>query len=181
LIFIFRSLDFFYLGINSLYNNQALNSSGCNYLVEELDVIDRTILNMLQQDARVPFSTIAQKLSVSEATIRYRVKQLEKTKVIKNYTTLLSPAKVGFSTTGIMMVKIDPEKFDSAADQIGAQPETYHVFQNTGEYDVVSVVHTRDLEHLSELRKRVQAIAGVRDVTVSAATRIIKIKTSFDL
>ncbi|NLF87644.1 Lrp/AsnC family transcriptional regulator [Candidatus Bathyarchaeota archaeon] len=150
-------------------------------MVEELDVIDRTILNMLQQDARVPFSTIAQKLSVSEATIRYRVKQLEKTKVIKNYTTLLSPAKVGFSTTGIMMVKIDPEKFDSAADQIGAQPETYHVFQNTGEYDVVSVVHTRDLEHLSELRKRVQAIAGVRDVTVSAATRIIKIKTSFDL
>jgi DNA-binding Lrp family transcriptional regulator len=136
---------------------------------------------MLQKDARVPFSKIAETIGVSEATIRYRVKQLEKSKVIKTYTTLLNPAKVGYFTTGIMMVKIDPEKFDSAADQIGAQPETYHVFQNTGEYDIVSVVHTRDLEHLSELRKRVQSIAGVRDVTVSAATRIIKIKTSFDL
>lgn len=150
-------------------------------MAEELDAVDRTILNMLQQDARVPFSTIAEKLGVSEATIRYRVKQLEKSKVIKNYTTLLTPSKVGFSTTGIMMVKIDHAKFDSAAEQIGNLPETYHVFQNTGEYDIVSVVHTRDLEHLSELRKKVLSIQGVRDVTVSAATRIIKIKTSFDL
>jgi DNA-binding Lrp family transcriptional regulator len=150
-------------------------------LAEEIDAIDRTILNMLQQDARVPFSKIAEKIGVSEATIRYRVKQLEKSKVIKNYTTLLNPPKVGFSTTGIMMVKIDHENFDSAAEQIGNLPETYHVFQNTGEYDIISVVHTHDLAHLSELRKKVQSIVGVRDVTVSAATRIIKINTSFDL
>ena len=148
---------------------------------EELDCIDRTILNMLQQNARVPFSTIAACLGISEATVRYRVKQLEKTKIIKNYTTLLSPPKVGFSTTGIMMVKLDNEKFDDAAKQISDLPEAYHVFQNTGEYDIVSVVHTRDLAHLGELRKRVQGIEGVREVTVSAATRIIKIKTSFDL
>ncbi len=151
------------------------------YLSEQLDAVDRTILNMLQNDARVSFSKIAETIGVSEATVRYRVKQLEKSRVIKTYTTLLTPTKVGYSTTGIMMVKIDSEKFESAAQQIGELPEAYHVFQSTGEYDIVSVVHTRDLEHLSELRKRVQSIAGVRDVTVSAATRIIKIKTSFDL
>ena len=94
---------------------------------------------------------------------------------------MLDPAKVGFSTTGIMMVKIDPTLFEQAAKQIGDLAEAYHVFQNTGEFDIVSVVHTRNLEHLSELRKKVQMIPGVRDVTVSAATRVIKIKTSFDL
>jgi len=150
-------------------------------LDEQLDATDRTILNMLQQDARVPFSKIAACLGISEATVRYRVKRLEKERIIKNFTTLLSPPKVGFSTTGIMMVKLNNEKFDSAAQQISDLPEAYHVFQNTGEYDIISVVHTRDLEHLSELRKKVQAIPGVREVTVSAATRIIKIKTSFDL
>jgi Lrp/AsnC family transcriptional regulator for asnA, asnC and gidA len=153
----------------------------CNGLDEQLDSVDRTILNMLQQNARVPFSEIAKCLGVSEATIRYRVKHLEKEKIIRNYTTLLNPSTVGFSTTGIMMVKLDNEKFDAAAKQISDLSEAYHVFQNTGEYDIVSVVHTRDLAHLGELRKKVQAIAGVREVTVSAATRIIKIKTSFDL
>jgi Lrp/AsnC family transcriptional regulator for asnA, asnC and gidA len=153
----------------------------CNGLDEQLDSVDRTILNMLQQNARVPFSEIAKCLGVSEATIRYRVKHLEKDKIIRNYTTLLNPSTVGFSTTGIMMVKLDNEKFDAAAKQISDLSEAYHVFQNTGEYDIVSVVHTRDLAHLGELRKKVQAITGVREVTVSAATRIIKIKTSFDL
>ena len=153
----------------------------CGIMAEKLDAVDRKILNMLQNDARVSFSRIAVEAGVSEATVRYRVKNLEKNNVIKTYTTLLNPAKVGFSTTGIMMVKLDPAMFEQAAKQIGDLAETYHVFQNTGEYDIISVVHTRDLEHLGELRKKVQSFAGVREVTLSAATRIVKIKTSFDL
>jgi Lrp/AsnC family transcriptional regulator, regulator for asnA, asnC and gidA len=150
-------------------------------MAEQLDAVDRKILNMLQKDARVPFATIGIEASVSEATVRYRVKNLEKRSIIKTYTALLDPTKVGFSTTGIMMVKLEPILFEEAAKQIGDLPEAYHVFQNTGDFDIVSVVHTRDLGHLSELRKRVQLIPGVREVMVSAATRLIKIKTSFDL
>jgi DNA-binding Lrp family transcriptional regulator len=150
-------------------------------LAGQLDEVNRKILNMLQQDARIPFSKIAETLGISEATVRYRVKQLEKNEIVKSYATLLDPNKVGLSTTGIMMVKLDPACFEKAAKRISNLPETYHVFQNTGEYDIVSVVHTSDLAHLSDLRKRVQSIAGVREVTVSAATRIVKIKTSFDL
>jgi Lrp/AsnC family transcriptional regulator for asnA, asnC and gidA len=150
-------------------------------MAEQLDAVDRKILNMLQNDARTPFSKIGAEAGVSEATVRYRVKRLEEQGIVKKYTTLLNPVKVGFSTTGIMMVKLDPVLFEQAAQAIGNLPEAYHVFQNTGEFDIVSVVHTVDLAHLSELRKRVQLIEGVRDVTVSAATRLIKIKTSFDL
>ncbi len=150
-------------------------------MAEKIDAVDRKILNMLQKDARVPFSRVAAKVGVSEATVRYRVKHLEQKNVIKTFTALLDPTKVGFSTTGIMMVKLDPTLFEQAAKQISDLAETYHVFQNTGEYDIVSVVHTRDLAHLGELRKKVQSFAGVRGVTVSAATRIVKIKTSFEL
>ena len=150
-------------------------------MADKLDDVDRKILNMLQKDARIPFSRIAVEAGVSEATVRYRVKNLEKNNVIRTYTTLLNPANVGFSTTGIMMVKLDPVLFEDAAKQISELAEAYHVFQNTGEFDIVSVVHTRDLAHLGELRKKVQLIRGVREVIVSAATRIIKIKTSFDL
>jgi DNA-binding Lrp family transcriptional regulator len=150
-------------------------------MADQLDVVNRKILNMLQKDARISFSQIGAAAGVSEATVRYRVKNLEKNNVIKTYTTLLNPANVGFSTTGIMMVKLDPVLFEEAAKQISELAEAYHVFQNTGDFDIVSVVHTRDLAHLGELRKKVQLIPGVREVTVSAATRIIKIKTSFDL
>ena len=133
-------------------------------MADKLDDVDRKILNMLQKDARIPFSRIAVEAGVSEATVRYRVKNLEKNNVIKTYTTLLNPANVGFSTTGIMMVKLDPVLFEEAAKQISELAEAYHVFQNTGDFDIVSVVHTRDLAHLGELRKKVQLIPGVREV-----------------
>lgn len=150
-------------------------------LANTLDAVDKKILNMLQADARVSFSQIGEAAGVSEATIRYRVKQLEKDGVIKNYTTVLDSTKVGWSTTGIMMVKLDPLRFEHASKVIAELPETYHIFQTTGEFDILSVVHTRDLAHLTELRKSVKLIEGVTDVSVVAATRMIKIKTSFDL
>ena len=94
---------------------------------------------------------------------------------------MLDSKKIGYPTTGILMVKIAPDHFEKTSEQIRDLIETYHVFQNTGEYNLVAVVHAHNLEHLSDLRKRVEMMPGVRDVSLSAATRLIKIKTSFDL
>ncbi|NWG11620.1 Lrp/AsnC family transcriptional regulator [Candidatus Bathyarchaeota archaeon] len=148
---------------------------------ERLDNVDVKILNMLQENARVPFSRIADELGVNEATVRYRVKQLMDKGVITKFMALLDPLKIGFSTTGIMMIKTNPGMFEEAAKQISELAETYHAFQITGEFDIVAVVQTHDLRHLSELRKEVEMIPGVRDVVVSATTRLIKIKTTFEL
>ncbi|MEM2129686.1 MAG: Lrp/AsnC family transcriptional regulator [Candidatus Bathyarchaeia archaeon] len=150
-------------------------------MLKRLDAVDAKILNMLQENARVPFSRIAAELGINEATVRYRVKQLTDKGVITKFTVLLDPVKIGFSTTGIMMVKTDPIMFEEAAQQISELNETYHAFQNTGEFDIIAVVHTQDLRHLSELRKKVKLIPGVKDVIVSATTRLIKIKTAFEL
>lgn len=97
-------------------------------MAEKLDAVDRKILNILQENATTPLSRIGKALGISEATVRYRVKNLEKKEVIKTYTTLLNPAKVGLSTTGVMMVRVDPALFEQAAKEIGDLPETYHVF-----------------------------------------------------
>jgi Lrp/AsnC family transcriptional regulator for asnA, asnC and gidA len=150
-------------------------------LVIQLDDKDRRILNLLQENSRTPYIHIADELGISEATVRYRVKNLVDNGVISKFTVLLDPKKIGYSTTGILMVKITSDNFEEASEQISNLLEAYHIFQNTGEYNIVAVVHARDLEHLSDLRKRVERIRGVREVSLSAATRLIKIKTAFDL
>jgi Lrp/AsnC family transcriptional regulator for asnA, asnC and gidA len=150
-------------------------------LVIQLDDKDRKILNMLQENSRTSYLHIANELGVSEATVRYRVKNLIDDGVINKFTVLLDSKKIGYPTTGILMVKIASDYFEKTSMQISDLIETYHVFQNTGEYNLVAVVHAHNLEHLSDLRKRVEMMPGVRDVSLSAATRLIKIKTSFDL
>lgn len=147
----------------------------------ELDEIDRKILNRLQSDARTSFASIARELKMSEATIRFRVKKLVKKGVIIRFIALLDPRKIGLSVTAIIMAKVDPTLLEEAFEQLASFNETHHVFQSTGEYDIVAVVHARDMVHLSELRKRVKMIPGIKDALVSATTRLMKIEPRFKL
>jgi Lrp/AsnC family transcriptional regulator for asnA, asnC and gidA len=146
-----------------------------------LDEKNRNLLNILQKDSRAPYSQIAKEVGLSEATVRYRVKKLIEAGIIKKFTVLLDPKKIGYLNTGILMVKLIPDLFEQASKEISDLVEIHHVFQHTGEYDIIAVVQARDLEHLSDLKKEVETIKGVREVSLSATTRIIKIKTTFDL
>ena len=136
---------------------------------------------MLQENSRTSYMHIAEELGVSEATVRYRVNKLVENGVISRFTVLLNPRKIGYPITGILLVKIATDHFDEASKQISDLDETRHVLQNTGEYNIVAVVKAQDLEHLGDLRKRVEAIEGVRELSLSAATRLIKIDPSFVL
>jgi len=152
-----------------------------NLLTVELDEIDRKILNVLQNDARTSFACIARESKVSEATVRFRVKKLVKKGVIIRFTTLLDPRKIGLLVTAIIMAKVDATLLEEAFEQLVSFNETHHVFQSTGEYDIVAVVNARDMMHLSDVRKRVKMISGVKDVLVSATTRLMKIDPTFKL
>lgn len=150
-------------------------------LVFQLDDKNKRILNILQENSRTPYMQIGKELGISEATVRYRIKKLTDSGIIKKFTILLDPKKIGYPTTGILMVKIAHGHFEKASKQISNLTETRHVLQSTGEYNIVAVVKARDLENLSDLRERVEQIQGVREVSLSAATHLIKIDPSFIL
>ncbi|MCW8802586.1 MAG: Lrp/AsnC family transcriptional regulator [Candidatus Bathyarchaeota archaeon] len=150
-------------------------------LAFNLDEKDKQILNLLQENARLSFTEIAKELEISEATVRYRVKKLVDAGVISKFTVLLDPRKIGYPTTGILMVKIAPEHFEEAAEKISNMSETRHVLQSTGDYDVVTVVKARSLEHLNEVRKKMELIPGVKELSLSASMRLIKIDPAFYL
>ena len=153
----------------------------CETPLSDLDDKDKKILNMLQENSRMSYMHIASKLGISEATVRYRVKNLIDKGIIHRFTVLLDPRKIGYPITGILLVKIVPEHFEGAAKKISDLEETRHVLQNTGEYNIVAVVKAKSLGHLNELRKKIELIEGVRELSLSAATKLIKINPSFEL
>ena len=75
---------------------------------------------------------IGKELGISEATVRYRIKKLTDSGIIKKFTILLDPKKIGYPTTGILMVKIAHGHFEKASKQISNLTETRHVLQSTG-------------------------------------------------
>jgi Lrp/AsnC family transcriptional regulator for asnA, asnC and gidA len=140
----------------------------------DLDDLDIGLLRLLQVNSRVSFADLSRELDVAEATVRFRVKRLVNEGVIAKFTIMLDPNKVGRRVSGAILLKIDPTHLEGVCRLLVEFVETMYLFQSTGEYDVVSVVVARDLEHLNDLVKRAKAIVGVKDARVSIATQFLK-------
>jgi Lrp/AsnC family transcriptional regulator, regulator for asnA, asnC and gidA len=148
---------------------------------EGLDDLDKRILKSLQFNCRLSFAELGRELDVAEATIRFRVNRLVEDGVITRFAALVNPAKVGMKVSGAILLKIDPAHLEEACNKLVSFSETLYLFQSTGEYDVVSVIVARDMEHLNNLVKNTKMIPGVKDARVSVTTRFLKFDPSIML
>lgn len=147
----------------------------------KLDHLDIEILRILQEDARRSYVKIAHQLKVTEGTVRFRIKKLLEDGVITRFLALIDPRKLGFQVTAIVMLKVDGAFIDDVFNKLTNLHESQHVFQSTGEYDIVSIVHTKDLQHLGELINRIKSFKGVKNATFSVITRFVRMEPTLKL
>ena len=127
-----------------------------------IDATDRGILDILVNNARTPFLEIAKELKVSESTIRKRVKNLENNGVIKKYSALIEPTKIGYGSVAIVGVDVKPEKFLSVAKKLTEFNNVKFVATSTGEHMIMTEIW---MDKASELRdfisKKIEKIDGI--------------------
>lgn len=128
----------------------------------ELDHVDRTIIEMLQEDGRVAFTSIADVLKVSEGTIRNRVARLLDTKVLR-ILGVADPLALGYHAYAMIGVKVgpgaDPEE---TAARFQERPEVTYVAFVAGRYDLLVEVTCQDQDDLRAFLRR--HCYGRRDV-----------------
>src|SRR2546429_1355445 len=89
----------------------------------ELDRYDRAILRLLQQDARITNTRLAEKVSLSESACLRRVRALEESGLIEGYTALIDQHKAGFPVNVFVSITLDRqsqaglEAFESARSE----------------------------------------------------------------
>lgn len=147
----------------------------------KLDDVDKEILKILQEDARRPYAKIASQLKVTEGTIRFRVGKLLREGVITRFMALIDPRKVGMQVTAVVMLRVEAAFLDEVFNQLVSLHESQHVFQSTGEYDIVAIMHAHDLNHLGNLMNRIKSFAGVRNASVSVITRLVRVEPTLKL
>src|SRR3989344_4745664 len=127
-----------------------------------LDETDIGILEFLRKNARTPFLYIAKKLRISESTIRKRVKTLEKIGVIKKYSAIVEPSKLGYGSVALVGIDVKPEKFLEVAKKLTDYDNIKFVATSTGDHMIMTEIW---MENSSDLRNfisaKIESIEGV--------------------
>src|SRR5260370_3220440 len=103
----------------------------------ELDRYDRAIVRLLQQDARITNTALAEKVNLSESACLRRVRALEESGLIQGYTALIDQQKARYPVHVFVSITLDRqsqsrlEPFETAERKVPAVLDCYLI---TGEH-----------------------------------------------
>jgi len=150
--------------VNDLYSSST----------KKLDRLDCQLIRLLQQDGRMPNNAIAQKLAISEFTVRRRLKRLLDNEVIR-IVAVADPIDLGFEIAGNLKIRIDLKKTDQVLEQLKQIDALIWVALTTGGTDVDADFVARSLKEFQELIfKRISRIDGVLSTETSLMVDLVK-------
>ena len=134
------------------------------------------MIRLLQIDGRMSNIAIAQKLGISEYTVRNRLKRLLGNKTIK-IVAVANPIDLGFEIAGNLKIKIDLKKADQVLENLKKIDELIWVALTTGGTDIDVDFITRSLKEFQDLIfKKISGIDGVLSTETSLMVDLVKDK-----
>jgi len=131
--------------------------------MEKIDKLDRKILEIISQNARIPFKDVAEVCNVSRAAIHQRVQKLIEMQVIVGSGYHVNPKVLGFNTCTFIGVKLERgSMYKDVVPEFEKIPEIVECHFTTGPYTMLIKMYARDNEHFMELLNgKIQEIPGV--------------------
>ncbi len=127
------------------------------------DSIDTKILEVLQENARVSISELSKRVNLSLSAVSERLKKLEASGIIEQYTAILNPSAMNKELTVIMLIQMEnPSKLQEFHKFIADTDEILEAHYITGEYDYALKIATANSSSLEALMNKIKAIYNVK-------------------
>jgi Lrp/AsnC family leucine-responsive transcriptional regulator len=143
-----------------------------------LDAIDLKILRALQDDARLPIVSLADRVGLSPSPCLRRVKALEAAGVIEGYRAILDRTGIGRGLTvfaGIHVERHSATNADAFVAEVLAMPDVVACHLVSGDIDFLIEIVVPDMAtYESSVLRRFLLIEGVREIRSSFAMRSYK-------
>jgi Lrp/AsnC family transcriptional regulator for asnA, asnC and gidA len=144
-------------------------------MAHQLDSLDKKILKMISEDARIPFLEVARACNVSGAAIHQRIQKLTSLGVIKGSQFIIDPEKIGYETCAYIGLYLkDPGTFDRVVEELKKIPEVVECHYTTGGYDLFIKLFARNNHDLlTIIHDRLQPLGLSRSETIVAFNAVI--------
>ncbi len=121
---------------------------------DTLDRIDRSLLKLLQRDARLTQEQLADQVGLSASAVQRRVRRMEQADVIQGYHAAVNARALGLDLSAMLSVRLEKHRaasqrspLESFRAAVDTWPEVVECLALTGEMDYLLRVHVQDMEH----------------------------------
>lgn len=141
-----------------------------------IDDIDKQLLRLLQTQARMSITELAERVNLSATPCARRIKRLEDANIITGYYTKTDAQKLGYPLAVFIAISMDrhtAERFEHFERRVQSFEEVVSCSIVTGRTeDYLIKVRVRDMAHYEEfLLHRLNRIEGVAQVHTSFELR----------
>ncbi len=153
--------------------------------LEKERLLDETgwhILEALQENARLSFSELGQRVGLSSPAVAERVRRMEDAGIITGYRAEVNTAKIGYPITAIIRVSNSPgERCTRLTASTQAIPEVLECYRVTGSDSLIMKVMASSVEHLETLIDRISEHGQLTTSIVLSTVRSRKVITRAEL
>ena len=148
------------------------------------DQIDLAILNALQDDLPLvsrPWEAIAEQLNITEYEILCRMKNLEKSGVIRGISPVLESRHLGLYAATLVALHVPEERVDEIADIISSYAEVSHNFKRHHYYSLWFTIAAQNGDGITRVLDEILQRTGIpaSDVLDLPTVKKIKIDVRF--
>lgn len=143
----------------------------------EIDNIDLQILDILNHNAKKPYTEVAKKVYVSGGTVHVRMKKMEDMGLVKGTTLEMDYTKLGYDISAFIGIYLEKSAlYEQVIAQLKDIMEITNLHYTTGNYSIFAKLYCKDTKHLKDiLYDKIQKISGI-----SRTDTMISLEESLD-
>lgn len=150
---------------------------------ENLDKIDKKLLNIIQKDLPLksrPFLEIAKKLKIDETEVITRIKKLKKSNYIRRMGGIFSSKKLGYKSI-LLAAKVKEDKFYEITEKINQYQGVTHNYRRNHEYNLWFTLIAESENRLENIINKISNLQGIRMLRKLPIKRSFKLKVDLNM
>jgi DNA-binding Lrp family transcriptional regulator len=146
-----------------------------------MDATDLRILKILRDDSRESLASIADKLSISKATVSRRISRMEQEGYISGYTIQTNSSRLGLLRAMIGLEVIGPS-VNATVEELKKFKEIEYIHKVFGDHSLILEVYTRSVDSLYDLiQNHILKISNIQNVEVDILIERIALNPDAEL
>lgn len=124
---------------------------------------EEEIIELLRKNARASYSEIAEKVGISEPTVRKFIQNLENSEAILGYSAEIDPKKLKNETVAIVGIDTENDSFLEVIDSLKDIKEITEIYTSSGDHEIIVKVSSENNESLHRtISEKISNIEGIK-------------------